>query len=79
MNVAGKRSAVAGQETAGQVAPELYVALELVGDGQCCRPGLPYVPLTEAVVRVTATGTTLATITAPSNRTARSSVFRGRG
>ena len=65
MNVAGERSGAAGQETAGEVAPEFYVALELVGDGQCCRPGLPYAPLTEAVVRVTATGAALATITVP--------------
>jgi len=65
VNAAGERPGAAGQETAGQVAPELYVALELVGDGQCCRPGLPYAPLTQAVVRVTATGAALATITAP--------------
>jgi hypothetical protein len=65
VNVAGERSGAAGQQTAGQVVPELYVALELVGDGQCCRPGLPFAPLTQAVVRVTATGAALATITAP--------------
>ena len=55
----------AGQETAGEAAPGFYVALELVGDGQCCRPGLPYAPLTQAVVRATATGAARATITAP--------------
>ena len=55
----------AGQETAGEAAPGFYVALELVGDGQCCRPGLPYAPLTQAVVRATASGAALATITAP--------------
>ena len=72
MDVAGERSGAAGQEIAGQVVPEFYVALELVGDGQCCRPGLPYAPLTEAVVRVTATGAALA---APRRaRMARSSV-----
>lgn len=65
MNVAGERSGAAGQETAGEAAPEFYVALEFIGDGQCCRPGLPSAPLTEAVVRVTDTGTALATITAP--------------
>jgi hypothetical protein len=55
----------AGQETAGEATPGFYVALELVGDGQCCRPGLPYAPLTQAVVRGTASGAALATITAP--------------
>jgi hypothetical protein len=65
VNVASERSGPAGQETTGQVVPEFYVALELVGDGQCCRPGLPFAPLTEAVVRVTASGAALATITAP--------------
>ncbi len=65
VDVAGERPGAAGQETAGEVAPEFYVALELVGDGRCCRPGLPYAPLTQAVVRVTATGAALATLTAP--------------
>lgn len=65
MNVAGERWGPAGRETAAALAPEFYVALELVGDGQCCRPGLLYAPLTEAVVRVTATGAVLATITVP--------------
>lgn len=64
MNVAREWSGVTRRETAA-VAPEFYVALKLVGDGQCCRPGLPSAPLTEAVVRVTATGAALATITAP--------------
>jgi hypothetical protein len=65
MKVAGERSGPAERETATAAAPEFYVALELVGDGQCCRPGLLYAPLTEAVVRVTATGAALATITVP--------------
>ena len=65
MNVAGERSGAAGQESAAEAVPEFYVALEFLGDGQCGRPGLPSAPLTEAVVRVTATGTALATITAP--------------
>lgn len=45
--------------------PEYYVALELTGDGECCRPGLLYAPRTRAVVRVTATGAALATIVPP--------------
>jgi hypothetical protein len=65
VDVAGERPGAAGQETAGEVAPGFYVALELAGDGQCCRPGLPCAPLTQAVVRGTATGAALATITAP--------------
>ena len=65
MNVAGERSGAAGQQTAGEAVPEFYVALEFTGDGRCCRPGLPSAPLTEAVVRVTATGAALATISAP--------------
>ena len=65
MNVADERFGAAGQETAGEAAPEFYVALEFIGDGRCCRPGLLSAPLTEAVVRVTDTGTALATITAP--------------
>ena len=68
MNVAGERSGAAGQETAGEAGeavPEFYVALEFAGDGRCCRPGLPVAPLTEAVARVTATGSALARITAP--------------
>ena len=64
MNAAGERSGPAGRETAA-LAPEFYAALELVRDGQCCRPGLLYAPLTEAVVRATATGAALATITVP--------------
>ena len=65
MNVVGERSGAARQQTAGEAVPEFYVALEFTGDGRCCRPGLPSAPLTEAVVRVTATGTALATISAP--------------
>jgi hypothetical protein len=65
VDVAGERPGAAGQETAGEVAPGFYVALELVGDGQCGRPGLPYAPLTQAIVRGTATGAALAAITAP--------------
>jgi hypothetical protein len=64
MNVVVGRSA-AGQETVGEAVPEFYVALEFTGDGRCCRPGLPSAPLTEVVVRVTATGTALAAISAP--------------
>src|SRR5208283_1396632 len=37
----------------------------LIGDGECNGPGRPYAPLTEAVVRVTATGGTLVGITPP--------------
>jgi hypothetical protein len=46
-------------------APPYYVALALTGNGDCCRPGLPYSPPTDAVVRATATGTALAMITPP--------------
>ena len=46
-------------------APPYYVALTLTGNGDCCRPGLPYSPPTDAVVRATAAGTVLATITPP--------------
>jgi hypothetical protein len=45
--------------------PEYYVALDLVGDEDSGRPGLPHVPATEAVVRVTATGDTLAAVSPP--------------
>jgi hypothetical protein len=45
--------------------PRYYVALSLVGNGDCCRSGAPYSPVTTAVVRATATGTTVATITPP--------------
>jgi hypothetical protein len=65
MNVAGERSGAAGQESAGEAVPGFYVALEFIGDGRCCRPGLLSAPLTEAVVRVTDTGTALARISAP--------------
>ena len=65
MNVAGERSGAAGQGNAAEAVPEFYVALEFIGDGQCCRPGLPSAPLTQAVVWVTDSGTALATISAP--------------
>jgi hypothetical protein len=65
MNAVEERSGTARRETAGDVVPEYYVALSLIGDGGCCRPGLPYAPLTEAVVRVTATGAAVATISPP--------------
>lgn len=45
--------------------PEYYVALELTGSGECCGPGGWYAPRTQAVVRVTATGAALATISPP--------------
>lgn len=45
--------------------PPYYVTLTLTGNGACCRPGLPYSPPTVAIVRATATGTALATITPP--------------
>ena len=45
--------------------PPYYVALDVTGNGDCCRPGLPYSPVTEAVVRATGTGAVLATITPP--------------
>ena len=64
----GRGRRTAGRGRAGdrrRGRPGFYVALELVGDGQCCRPGLPYAPLTQAIVRGTATGAALATITAP--------------
>jgi len=63
--VAGERPGPAGLASTGEAVPGFYVALELVGDGQCCRPGLPYAPLTQAVVRATATGAALAAVTAP--------------
>jgi hypothetical protein len=65
VDVAAERPGAAGQQTAAEAIPGFYVALELAGDGQCCRPGLPYAPLTQAIVRETATGAALATITAP--------------
>jgi len=46
-------------------APPYYVTLNLTGNGDCCRSGLPYSPVTTAVVRATATGAALATITPP--------------
>lgn len=45
--------------------PPYYIALDVTGNGDCCRPGLPYSPVTDAVVRATATGAVLATITPP--------------
>jgi hypothetical protein len=45
--------------------PPYYVALDVTGNGDCCRTGLPYSPVTEAVVRATGTGAVLATITPP--------------
>lgn len=45
--------------------PSYYVALDVIGNGDCCRLGLPYSPVTEAVVRATGTGAVLATITPP--------------
>ena len=45
--------------------PPYYVALSLAGNGDCCRPGAPYSPVTTAVVRATATGAAVATITPP--------------
>ena len=66
MDVAGERPGAAGLASAVEAVPGFYVALELLGDGQCCRPGLPFAPLTLAVVRATATGAALAAVTAPS-------------
>ena len=65
MNTVDEQSGAAEHQSAAEVTPEFYVALELVGDGECCRPGLLYAPLTEGIVRVTATGTALAAITPP--------------
>ena len=45
--------------------PPYYVALNLAGNGDYCRPSAPYSPATDAVVRATATGAVLATITPP--------------
>jgi len=45
--------------------PRYYVTLTFTGDGQCCGRGGLYAPKTEAVVRATATGRALATITPP--------------
>jgi hypothetical protein len=45
--------------------PPYYVALDVTGSGDCCRAGLPYSPVTEAVVRATGTGAVLATIRPP--------------
>ena len=45
--------------------PRYYVALTYTGSEQCCEPGKPYSPVTKAVLRVTATGQTLATIEPP--------------
>ncbi len=56
----GQRHAIA----TGSI-PKYYVALNLTGNGDCCRPGLLFAPLTQAVVRATATGNALATITPP--------------
>ena len=65
MDTVDEQSGAAEHQSAAEVTPEFYVALELVGDGECCRPGLLNAPLTEGVVRVTATGTALAAITPP--------------
>jgi hypothetical protein len=54
-----------GQAVAMGPVPQYYVALELTGSGECCRPGLWYAPRTQAAVRVTATGAALATISPP--------------
>ncbi len=53
------------RESAQEAIPEFYVALNLIGDGECNGPGRPYAPPTEGVVRATATGSTLASITPP--------------
>lgn len=45
--------------------PPYYVALNLAGNGDYCRANAPYSPATDAVVRATATGAALATITPP--------------
>jgi hypothetical protein len=45
--------------------PPYYVALDVAGSGDCCRSGLPYSPVTKAVIRATGTGAVLATITPP--------------
>lgn len=65
MDAVGEQSGSVKRETAEEAIPEFYVALNLIGDGECNGPGRPYAPLTEAVVRVTATGDTLAAITPP--------------
>ena len=48
-----------------QQVPPFYVALMVTGGGNCCQPGQPGEPATRALVRATATGTVLATITPP--------------
>jgi hypothetical protein len=45
--------------------PPYYVALTFTGNGNCCHVGAPFEPRTRAVVRSTATGAVLATITPP--------------
>jgi hypothetical protein len=54
-----------GQGAGPGSVPPYYVALDVAGNGDCCRTGLPYSPVTEAVVRATGTGAVLATIRPP--------------
>jgi len=54
-----------GQAAGSGPMPPYYVALDVTGNGDCCRLGLPYSPVTEAVVRATGTGAVLATIRPP--------------
>lgn len=58
-------SVVSNPAAATGSVPPYYVSLNLAGNGDCCRPGLPYSPVTTAVVRATGTGAVLATIRPP--------------
>ncbi len=64
--ISGGRAARPGVGGAVGSVPRYYVALELTGNGKCCLgAGQPETPVTDAVVRATATGTVLARITPP--------------
>ena len=65
MDAVEEQSGSVKREIAEEAIPEFYVALNLIGDGEYSGPGRPYAPRTEAVVRETATGSTLATVTPP--------------
>jgi hypothetical protein len=54
-----------GTGPAAGAVPPFYVALAFTGDGDCCRPGQPESPATDAVVEATLTGRVLATVPAP--------------
>ena len=54
-----------GQPSGLAALPRYYVALTFTGSEQCCGYGKLYTPQTRAVIRATATGRALATITPP--------------